>query len=312
VDDEDRENEGDLIYAASVPHRGPDGPAHPGVQTAIVFSRPPRGEDPRAGPSPHGGEEHQPLSERPSRLHRERARRQPRVSPPPTGPDRQAAVAEGAPPEEDLRRPGTSSSLCARPGGVLERAGTHGGHGGSHAPRGRPPYGVLCELTNPRRHQWPACPRSCASARSTDFPGDRGGSRRLREESPGGTSRSDVFVTCRGRSGQVSTRSGPEVAIFAPPRTLRRCVAWTCPLPDAGSSLVNPAPRTVDFKQRTATETSFPSNALSAEHRNIRPRTCRGRFFAALRALCATSKKRPNSSPKVLSSGPMRRTHSFL
>ncbi len=59
-----------------------------------------------------------------------------------------AAVAEGARPE-DLRRPGHVFPLCARPGGVLERRGHTEATVDLMRLAGLPPYGVLCELTNP-------------------------------------------------------------------------------------------------------------------------------------------------------------------
>jgi 3,4-dihydroxy 2-butanone 4-phosphate synthase len=59
-----------------------------------------------------------------------------------------AAVAEGARPE-DLRRPGHVIPLCARPGGVLERRGHTEATVDLMHLAGLPPYGVLCELTNP-------------------------------------------------------------------------------------------------------------------------------------------------------------------
>jgi 3,4-dihydroxy 2-butanone 4-phosphate synthase len=59
-----------------------------------------------------------------------------------------AAVAEGARPE-DLRRPGHVFPLCARPGGVLERRGHTEATVDLMHLAGLPPYGVLCELTNP-------------------------------------------------------------------------------------------------------------------------------------------------------------------
>lgn len=59
-----------------------------------------------------------------------------------------AAVADGARPE-DLRRPGHVFPLCARSGGVLERRGHTEATVDLVRLAGLPPYGVLCELTNP-------------------------------------------------------------------------------------------------------------------------------------------------------------------
>ncbi len=60
----------------------------------------------------------------------------------------QAAIAEDAAPE-DLNRPGHIFPLQAKPGGVLERAGHTEATVDLMALAGLPPYGVLCELTNP-------------------------------------------------------------------------------------------------------------------------------------------------------------------
>ncbi|MCG8553018.1 MAG: 3,4-dihydroxy-2-butanone-4-phosphate synthase [Desulfobacterales bacterium] len=60
----------------------------------------------------------------------------------------QAAIADDAAPE-DLNRPGHIFPLQAKPGGVLERAGHTEATVDLMALAGLPPYGVLCELTNP-------------------------------------------------------------------------------------------------------------------------------------------------------------------
>lgn len=59
-----------------------------------------------------------------------------------------AAIAPGALPA-DLHRPGHVFPLRARPGGVLERAGHTEASVDLMRLAGLPPYGVLCELTNP-------------------------------------------------------------------------------------------------------------------------------------------------------------------
>jgi 3,4-dihydroxy 2-butanone 4-phosphate synthase len=59
-----------------------------------------------------------------------------------------AAVAEGARPE-DLSRPGHVFPLRARPGGVLERPGHTEATVDLSRLAGLSPAGVLCELTNP-------------------------------------------------------------------------------------------------------------------------------------------------------------------
>jgi 3,4-dihydroxy 2-butanone 4-phosphate synthase len=60
----------------------------------------------------------------------------------------QAAIAENAEPK-DLNRPGHIFPLQAKPGGVLERAGHTEATVDLMKLAGLPPYGVLCELTNP-------------------------------------------------------------------------------------------------------------------------------------------------------------------
>lgn len=60
----------------------------------------------------------------------------------------QAAIAPDALPE-DLHRPGHVFPLCARAGGVRERAGHTEASVDLMRLAGLPPYGVLCELTNP-------------------------------------------------------------------------------------------------------------------------------------------------------------------
>ncbi|WP_020588295.1 3,4-dihydroxy-2-butanone-4-phosphate synthase [Desulfobacter curvatus] len=60
----------------------------------------------------------------------------------------QAAIAEDAAPD-DLNRPGHIFPLQAKPGGVLERAGHTEATVDLMSLAGLPPYGVLCELTNP-------------------------------------------------------------------------------------------------------------------------------------------------------------------
>ncbi len=59
-----------------------------------------------------------------------------------------AAIAPGARPE-DLRRPGHVFPLRARPGGVLERTGHTEATVDLARLAGYAPFGVLCELTNP-------------------------------------------------------------------------------------------------------------------------------------------------------------------
>ncbi|WP_035237450.1 3,4-dihydroxy-2-butanone-4-phosphate synthase [Desulfobacter vibrioformis] len=59
-----------------------------------------------------------------------------------------AAIADGAVPE-DLNCPGHIFPLQAKPGGVLERAGHTEATVDLMTLAGLPPYGVLCELTNP-------------------------------------------------------------------------------------------------------------------------------------------------------------------
>jgi 3,4-dihydroxy 2-butanone 4-phosphate synthase len=59
-----------------------------------------------------------------------------------------AAVADNARPE-DLNRPGHVFPLRARPGGVLERRGHTEAAVDLMRLAGRRPYGVICELTNP-------------------------------------------------------------------------------------------------------------------------------------------------------------------
>ena len=58
------------------------------------------------------------------------------------------AIADDAVPE-DLNHPGHVFPLCARPGGVRERAGHTEASVDLMRLAGLPPYGVLCELTNP-------------------------------------------------------------------------------------------------------------------------------------------------------------------
>lgn len=60
----------------------------------------------------------------------------------------QAAIAEDAVPK-DLNCPGHIFPLQAKPGGVLERAGHTEATVDLMTLAGLPPYGVLCELTNP-------------------------------------------------------------------------------------------------------------------------------------------------------------------
>lgn len=60
----------------------------------------------------------------------------------------QAAIAEDAVPE-DLNCPGHIFPLQAKPGGVLERAGHTEATVDLMTLANLPPYGVLCELTNP-------------------------------------------------------------------------------------------------------------------------------------------------------------------
>ena len=60
----------------------------------------------------------------------------------------QAAIADDAVPE-DLNCPGHIFPLQAKPGGVLERAGHTEATVDLMTLAGLPPYGVLCELTNP-------------------------------------------------------------------------------------------------------------------------------------------------------------------
>lgn len=60
----------------------------------------------------------------------------------------QAAIADGAVPE-DINCPGHIFPLQAKPGGVLERAGHTEATVDLMTLAGLPPYGVLCELTNP-------------------------------------------------------------------------------------------------------------------------------------------------------------------
>ncbi len=59
---------------------------------------------------------------------------------------------------QDLARPGHVFPLKARPGGVLARRGHTEGTVDLMLLAGLQPAGVLCELTNPEA-PWPACPR---------------------------------------------------------------------------------------------------------------------------------------------------------
>ncbi len=63
------------------------------------------------------------------------------------GPDIKAAWRGG--PARGSARPGHVFPLCARPGGVLERRGHTEATVDLMRLAGLPPYGVLCELTNP-------------------------------------------------------------------------------------------------------------------------------------------------------------------
>lgn len=58
------------------------------------------------------------------------------------------AIADDAVPG-DLNHPGHVFPLCARSGRRARARRAHRSQRGSHAPCGLPPYGVLCELTNP-------------------------------------------------------------------------------------------------------------------------------------------------------------------
>ncbi|MFH1136507.1 MAG: 3,4-dihydroxy-2-butanone-4-phosphate synthase [Pseudomonadota bacterium] len=78
-----------------------------------------------------------------------------------------AAIADGAKPE-DLRRPGHVFPLKARPGGVLERRGHTEAAVDLMRLAGLKPYGVLCELTN-ADGTMARLPRLVDFAREKDF-----------------------------------------------------------------------------------------------------------------------------------------------
>ena len=79
-----------------------------------------------------------------------------------------AAIAEDATPG-DLNRPGHVFPLAARDGGVLERRGHTEATVDLMRLAGLAPYGVLCELTNPDGSM-ARLPRIVDFARSNDYP----------------------------------------------------------------------------------------------------------------------------------------------
>ena len=79
-----------------------------------------------------------------------------------------AAIAEDARPE-DLCRPGHVFPLRARQGGVLERGGHTEATVDMMRLAGLPPYGVLCELTNPDGTM-ARLPQIVTFGRQNDFP----------------------------------------------------------------------------------------------------------------------------------------------
>lgn len=147
VDDEDRENEGDIIFsAASITHE----------QMALLI-RECSGivclclpEDKvRQLDLPQMSQTTHARTARPSPFPLRPPRASPPASPPP---DRvktiRTAIADDAVPG-DLNHPGHVFPLCARSGGVRERAGHTEASVDLMRLAGLPPYGVLCELTNP-------------------------------------------------------------------------------------------------------------------------------------------------------------------
>ena len=145
VDDEDRENEGDLTLAARVRHSRGDqfhGAARPRARLPEHHGR----EGAPAQPAADGVRQHLLLRHRLHRLHRGAPGSHAPGSPPH---DRattiRTAIAEDAGPQ-DLARPGHVFPIIARKGGVLVRTGQTEGSVDLARLAGCVPAGVICEV----------------------------------------------------------------------------------------------------------------------------------------------------------------------
>ena len=167
VDDEDRENEGDLIMAAE--HATPEKIAFFLPHTSGVICVPLTGERADELDLPADGARTTPRrSAPPSPSASTTATAPPPASRPPTGPPPSRRSIDPAHPARRPRPARATSSRCATaPGGVLKRAGHTEATVDLARMAGLYPAGVLCEIVTRTRRTWPGCPSSSGSPRST-------------------------------------------------------------------------------------------------------------------------------------------------
>ena len=146
VDDEDRENEGDLIMAAEYADARDDGVLRPPHVRRDLRHRSPA-SGPASSTSPDG-RRRTPRASAPRSRHRRRPRTaRPPASPPPTAPPPSRRSSTRRPAPTTSPAPATSSR-CAREGGVLKRAGHTEAAVDLARLAGCYPAGVLCEIVN--------------------------------------------------------------------------------------------------------------------------------------------------------------------
>ena len=161
VDDEDRENEGDLIMAAEA--ATPEKIAFFLRHTSGVICAPLTGERRRrARPAARWSSSNtESMRTAFTVTRRLPPRHHAPASPPPTGPPPSRRSSTPATRPGDLARPGHIFPLRDREGGVLKRAGHTEAAVDLARLAGLYPAGVLCEIVNDDRWTWPASP-SCA------------------------------------------------------------------------------------------------------------------------------------------------------
>ena len=147
VDDADRENEGDIIFAAS--KATPELLAFTIRYSSGVICVPMRGADlDRLHDPPDDHAEHRADAHRLHGLGRRARSASPPASPPPTAPRRSRRWPTPQATAGDLTRPGHIFPLRARDGGVLVRPGHTEAAVDLATLAGLPPVGVVCEVVH--------------------------------------------------------------------------------------------------------------------------------------------------------------------
>ena len=167
VDDEHRENEGDLVIAAEkVTPEAINFMMRNGCGIVCLAMSPAICD--RLAPGAAARPQRRCRRRRRSRRTSTPAPASPPAPPPSTAPAPSRSPSTTAPTPADLvRGKGHVPGLRAREGGVLVRAGHTEGSVDLARLAGLKEAAVICEIVDARRHTWPACPTCATSAGST-------------------------------------------------------------------------------------------------------------------------------------------------